>query len=218
MHFAMRTIRFPHLLAAALLFTFSSVSHGGNSGPLAKPLLESDYPFEKGVTELQIVAGPFFHLKPDGKNERPRTDYVQGGLRYGWMLSSPGSDGILRGNLEFLLEAFGAGVFEGPGTFFTGADMMLRYNFVQPGARWIPYIHILAGGLYNNIYKNKSQGLIDTRWEWYLGGDLGLRYLITDKVSISLEAGYRHISNADTGDRNYGLNSLGTTIGVSWYF
>lgn len=217
MHFAMRTTLLQLLLAAAMTLASPAALLGGGDGPLAKPVLESDFPFVRGATELQLVVGPFLHIKPTG-NPRPRTEFVQAGLRYGWMLSTPGRDGFLRGNFEFLLEGFGAGIYRGPGSFLAGADMMLRYNFVQRGARLIPYLHILGGGLYNDVYKTETQGLLDTPLEWYLGGDLGLRYRMTERLFLSLEVGYRHISNAGTGDRNLGLNSLGTTAGVSWFF
>jgi len=215
MRFAMRKIQFRILLA--LSFAFSPIAALAGDRPLTEPVLENDFPFVRGATELQVFAGPFFHVKPTG-NPRPRTDFVQGGVRYGWMLSSPGRDGFLRGNFEFLLEAFGAGIVQGPGNFLAGADMMLRYNFVQRRARLIPYIHILGGGLYNDLYKTRTQGLLDTPLEWYLGGDLGLRYRITGNVFLNLEVGYRHISNAESGDQNLGLNSIGSTVGASWFF
>ena len=178
---------------------------------------ENEFPFEKGATELQVVAGPFFHLAPTG-NPRPRTNFIQSGLRYGWMLSSPGSQGLLRGNFEFLLEGFGAGIFEGPGNYLVGADMMFRYNFVQPGARLIPYLQTVTGGLYNDVYKTETQALLDTPGEFYLGADVGLRWMMRSNFGVTCEVGYRHISNANIGDVNLGLNSLGVTFGVSFFF
>jgi lipid A 3-O-deacylase len=188
-------------------------------GTLSKSIIDSvdDFPFKRGATELQIVTGPFFHLAPTG-NPRPRTDFIMAGIRYGWMLSTPGRDWLLRGNFEFLLEAFGAGIYQGPGNYLVGADMMLRYNFVQPGARLIPYLGIVGGGLYNDVYKTKTQGLLDTRWEFYLGADLGLRWMMRSNLALTGEIGYRHISNNETGDQNLGLNSLGVTLGVSFFY
>ncbi len=190
-----------------------------SQGTLSKTVVDSvdNFPFQKGATELQVVTGPFFHLAPTG-NPRPRTNFILGGIRYGWMLSSPGREGVLRGNFEFLLEAFGAGIYEGPGNYLVGADMILRYNFVQPGARLIPYLQTVTGGLYNDVYKTKTQGLLDTRWEFYLGADLGLRWLMRSDFALTGEIGYRHISNNETGDQNLGLNSLGVTFGVSFFF
>jgi hypothetical protein len=188
-------------------------------GAPSKTMIESanDFPFRKGATELQVVVGPYFHLAPTG-NPRPRTDFVLGGVRYGWMLSSPGRECVLRGNFEFLLEAFCAGIFEGPGNYLVGADMMFRYNFVQPRARLIPYLQTVTGGLYNDVYKTKTQGLLDTRWEFYLGADIGLRWMMRSDLALTGEIGYRHISNNETGDQNLGLNSLGATFGFSLFF
>ncbi len=207
------------LLLCAIIPAFGDDRASELEEALAKPMIEpvNDFPFQGGATELQLVVGPFFHLAPTG-NPRPRTDFILGGIRYGWMLTSPGRESVLRGNLEFLLEAFGAGIYQGPGNYLVGADMMFRYNFVQPGARLIPYIQTVTGGLYNDVYKTKTQGLLDTRWEFYLGADLGLRWLMKSNFALTGEIGYRQISNNETGDQNLGLNSLGVTFGASFFF
>ena len=212
-----------HSIASAIIMLLcaagSAFGDGATGSQGSKGIVDSAdvFPFQKGATELQVVTGPFFHLAPTG-NPRPRTNYMQVGIRYGWMLSTPGKGGLFRGNIEFLLEAFGAGIYQGPGNYLIGADMMFRYNFVQPGARLIPYLQTVTGGLYNDVYKTKTQGLLDTAGEFYLGADLGLRWMVRSDVAISGEFGYRHISNANIGPQNLGLNSLGVTLGVSFFF
>jgi outer membrane protein W len=116
------------------------------------------------------------------------------------------------------LQLFGGPIFEGPGDGLGGATILLRYNFVQPDAKWVPYIQIGAGVAYSDVYKDQSQRLIGQAWEWDLEAALGIRYFFNDRWSANLQAGYRHISNADSADRNVGLNSIGGTVGLGYHF
>jgi lipid A 3-O-deacylase len=138
------------------------------------------------------------------------------------MYDSPRHDdwlgGLLRGNNEFLLEAFGGPVTKGPGSYLAGGSLLWRYNFVQPDARWAPYLQLGAGALGNDIYTGHGQREIGEAFEFVLQGDIGLKYLINDQWSVSAEGGYRHISNADLASRNEGLNSIGVLMQMSYRF
>jgi len=96
--------------------------------------------------------------------------------------------------------------------------VVLRYNFVQPDSKWVPYVQIGGGAVYNDIYKDRSQRLTGQAWEIQASAAIGVRYLLNDRWSVNLEGGYRHISNAGMDDRNVGLNSLGGGIGLCRHF
>lgn len=49
-------------------------------------------------------------------------------------------------------------------------------------------------------------------------GAAGLRYFITPQVSLNLEYRFQHISNANLGRHNLGLNAEGPVLAVSWLF
>jgi hypothetical protein len=51
-----------------------------------------------------------------------------------------------------------------------------------------------------------------------LGAVTGVRFLVTHSCSVNLEALFQHISNADLGAHNIGLNSVGPRLSVSWLF
>jgi lipid A 3-O-deacylase len=119
---------------------------------------------------------------------------------------------------ELMLQLVGGSVFQGPGNYLGGAAAVLRYNFVQPEAKWVPYMQLGAGALYNDIYKDREQRLIGKNWELDLEATLGIRYFFNDRWSANLEGGYRHISNANSNDRNVGLNSLGGGVGLGYHF
>ena len=173
--------------------------------------------FEAGRHELQIGAGVFISVQNTSR-KRPQIDDADGLLRYGWMLTTPAGDGFWRGNTELLVSAFGAGIYKGPGSVLAGGTLLLRQNFVQPHARWVPYLQIEAGCLYSDGYRDATQGALGNGFEFALGGGVGLRCLWDERWAAFAEADYRHISNAGLGDRNLGTNAVGGVVGVSWLF
>ncbi|HEX4083525.1 MAG TPA: acyloxyacyl hydrolase [Chthoniobacteraceae bacterium] len=174
-------------------------------------------PFDRGNMEIEAGAGEFASFSSTSA-KRPTVNYQFDDIRAGWMYDSPRHNGWLRGNNEFLLEFFGAGVTTGPGNYLTGGSLLWRYNFVQPGARLVPYLQLGAGTLDNDVHTDKTQRVIGEAFEFMLQGDLGLKYLIDDHWAVSAEAGFRHISNADLSSRNQGLNSLGGLFQVGYFF
>jgi hypothetical protein len=180
-------------------------------------VIQTAGPFDRGTWELEGGAGEFGSFSTTSA-KRVTINYQLEDLRLGWMYDSPRHDGWLRGNNEFLIEAFGGPVTKGPGSYLAGGSLLWRYNFVQPDARWVPYVQLGAGALGNNIYRGQGQREIGEGFEFALQGDLGLKYLINDQWSVSAEGGYRHISNADLAGRNEGLNSIGVLMLMSYRF
>lgn len=134
------------------------------------------------------------------------------------MLDTPEGVGFFRGCPEFLVEGFYGSVFEGPGDWLAGGNLILRYNFVPERTKWSSYIQIGAGGLWNDIYKDQSQSLVGQSFEFSLLAAVGVRYQWNAKWGVALEGGYRHISNADMAERNRGLDSLGVLGGLTYSF
>ncbi len=179
-----------------------------------KTIVVEQTPFDQGKLELQSSSGAFFSIGKFG----PTLNYSFTSYRLGVMLNTPAGDGFLRGNFEFLAEAFGGSVFNGPGNGLGGLAVLLRYNFVQPGSKWVPYVQLGGGGVYSDIYKDQDQRLIGEAFEFDLEATLGIRYFINERWALNLEGGYRHISNADLANRNIGLNALGASLGLGWHF
>ena len=201
---------------AALQLTSTAVLAGHDMKADKEPVPVST-PFDKGRMEFQIGAGAFSSFG-SFSDKRPHLVDVDVALRLGWMLNTPSGDGFFRGNCEFLVEAFGAAVVEGPGDGFGGLTLLLRYNFVQPDSRCVPYFQIGAGGVYNDVYKETPQRLMGRAFEFNLQAGFGVRCFVAENCAVFVEADYRHISNADSADRNLGLNSVGGYIGVSYFF
>ena len=114
---------------------------------------------------------------------------------------------------------FGGGIFDGPGDFLIGAEMLLRYNFVQPGSRLVPFMQIGGGGVYSDAADDDSvQHLIGTDLSFILEGGIGLRWKLNARCAIHCALDYRHISNAGLARHNAGVNALGGLIGLSIFY
>lgn len=177
-------------------------------------------PFEKGGHELNFTGG-FFYSPVIATGNRPVLNYVQGDASLGWMLTSPSvpcGHECLRGNWEALANLFGAGVVRGPDGFWGGMRALLRYNFVQPDSKWVPFFQIGAGGLGDNVYRHRDQRVIGSGFEFTLVADGGIRYFMTPKCAALVMIDFEHISNAGTAARNLGVNAVGGTAGVAIFF
>ncbi len=177
--------------------------------------MSTSSPFDAGKMELQSSSGAYFSV---GHDSQPRLNYSSTALRLGVMLNSPSGDGWSRGNWEAMFQLFGGATFKGPEGELGGAALMLRYNFVQPDARWVPYVQIGAGAVYNNIYQDRDQELIGQRWELGLEAAVGVRYFFNERWSFNIEGGYRYITNVGQNDRDVGLGSVGGGIGLGYHF
>jgi hypothetical protein len=194
------------------------MAFGGAEPPPITPVKESASDvFAKGSHEFQNVAGVFYFFNR-GFNDGPSIDLAVDSIRLGKMLSNPHGSGFFAGNWEFLGEVFGGGIFQGAGSVEAGGTLFIRYNFIQPNARVIPYMQIGAGGIYTDISERESRGLVSSPVEFNLQGTGGLRFMLNNKWSLILEAGYRHISNGSIKLPNRGVDSVGGDVGLGFFF
>ncbi len=206
-----------------LLFLFAMapfcicMATAGTEVPAPVVKQETTDVFARGRHEFESVAGVFYFFDRGG-NDGPSIDLAVASLRWGAMLNNPHGSGFFAGNYEFLAEVFGGGIFRGPGTVETGATLFIRYNFIQPRARIIPYMQIGGGGVYTDISETRSHGLVSLPVEFNLQGTGGLRFMLNQRCSFMLEAGYRHISNATIEVPNRGVDSVGGDIGLGFFF
>ena len=123
----------------------------------------------------------------------------------------------LRGYNQFYISAVAEPIFRGIENHYFGLNLGMRYNFVRPGCRFVPYV---SGGL--------GLGWIDSHPE-VPGGQgqdftfnilsaAGISYLVDDHWKISVGALYQHLSNGGQTDPNPSLNLFGPQAGVSYSF
>lgn len=212
----------PIYVLSLMLISFGSITPPVSGGTMvsensAAIVVPTHSPYDKGQMEFQAISGVFFSISEDSSNRSTLNNSLTS-WRLGWMLNDPSGNGFLRGNCEILVEGFFGSVLEGPGDYLGGGSLQLRYNFVQPDSKWVPYVQIGAGAFYSDISDDQSQNLLDQDWAYNLQAAVGIRRMINHRWALSVEGGYRHVSTADNSDTNTGLDSLGVQIGFSRFF
>jgi hypothetical protein len=211
----MKTLPFAALALLVLFLT----APPSIAGPVStKSVMQQPVdPFARGNNELEFLLGGYWGFPSTDTPKRPDYSFGLAHLRYGWMLNDPTGNGLLRGNWEFLIGAFGGPTFSGPGDYHIGADLNLRYNFIQPGAKVIPYFQISAGGVYSDVADDDAlQDYLGTDWNFSLGANIGVRWMLSDRCALVTSFDWVHFSNAGASERNRSYNGLGGSIGLSW--
>jgi hypothetical protein len=127
------------------------------------------------------------------------------------------SDGWLRGYNQFYVSAVAEPIFRGIENHYFGINFGMRYNFVRPGSRLVPYI---SGGL--------GLGWIDSRpnipgaqgqdFTFNILTAAGISYKMNDHWKLNTGILYQHLSNGGQTDPNPSLNLLGPQVAVSYSF
>jgi lipid A 3-O-deacylase len=188
----------------ALLVTSANAGQQITSGKSVVTTTSSG-PFERGRFELQSASGGHFSF---GDSSKPSLDYSSTTYRLGIMLDSPMGDGLMRGNNELFLQFTYGGVFHGAGNGMGIAAVLWRYNFVQPDSRWVPFVQVGAGAMYNDIFDDRPVTPVDHQWELNLEAAIGVRYFLSERWSMNVEADYRHS----------GFHSVGASVGLGRHF
>jgi opacity protein-like surface antigen len=175
-----------------------------------------DDPFTRGRWSFEVNGGCYFS-QPGIGPRTPTFDFAPINLRLGLMLTNPCLPGCFHGNCEALVEFSTAPVVDGFGDIVVGPTALLRYNWVQPGRRWVPYLQGGAGLVYNNAFGDRNQRAIGEAVEFALKAAVGCHFFVRDNLSLDVEGGYIHISNADLASRNLGINAVGGSLGITLY-
>jgi lipid A 3-O-deacylase len=178
-------------------------------------VMEED-PFTRGRWSFEVNGGCYFS-QPGIGPRTPTFDFAPINLRLGLMLTNPCFPGWMHGNCEALVEFSTAPIVDGFGDIVVGPTALLRYNWVQPGRRWVPYLQGGAGFVYNNAFEDRSQRAIGEAVEFALKAAVGCHFFVRDNLSLDIEGGYIHISNADLASRNLGINAVGGSLGITLY-
>jgi len=93
--------------------------------------------------------------------------------------------------------------------------LVFKYNFLGFG-RWLPFWDLGLGMLWTNLAPRIPEQ--STPFNFVLESGPGVQYFATERVALTLGVRFHHISNAQTGDRNKGLNSTLGYLGLSIFF
>lgn len=181
------------------------------------PLPPNDF-YTKGIWNFQFMTGPYFSPVASIGPDQPSYNFMIQGFRLGRTTSIGFDSGLLRGSLEPVMELALGESLSDLGNFFVGPSWMLRYNFVQPDRRLVPYYQIGGGFQYNDAYEDQTQNSLGQSIQFILQTQIGARWYISERSTIDLEGGYIHVSNANMSNRNGGINAFGATLGLSYFF
>lgn len=190
------------------------ISTFANEFALDDPSFDWQQNFEKGRREATIGVGALFS-PVFAKNGRPVVNYGGLSAQLGYMLTSADVSDGWGGNFEILAGLFGAGIFHAEkGNYVAETTFSLRYNFVPPRCKLVPYLQLGAGV----TFMDADQSLFGQVLNFNSGGAIGLRYFIKPRCSLNAEYHFEHISNARMSEENLGINAHGGVLSVSWFF
>jgi lipid A 3-O-deacylase len=195
--------------ACALLFACSQ-AFGGIAASGVESAKEE---FNPERFEVALESGYLFGFINPPRSYQIGAEFLTARVRWGVVRS----DVWLRGYNQFYISAIAEPIFRGIENHYFGLNFGMRYNFVRPGSRLVPYI---SGGL--------GLGWIDSHPE-IPGGQgqdftfniltaAGISYKMNDHWKLNAGILYQHLSNGGQTDPNPSLNLLGPQVGLDYSF
>jgi lipid A 3-O-deacylase len=132
----------------------------------------------------------------------------------GLVLTDELGSGLVAGNVEVLLEPMAAHYYEPFSASAFGGSLMVKYNFLSFG-RWRPFWDAGAGMLWTDLAPRIPEQ--STQFNFILQTGPGVSYFVSENWAITTGIRLHHISNANIGDRNTGLNAWLFNLGVSFF-
>ncbi len=127
------------------------------------------------------------------------------------------SDNWLRGYNQFYVSAIAEPIFRGIENHYFGLNLGMRYNFVRPRSRLVPYI---SGGLGLGWIGSHPEipGGQGQDFTFNILTAAGISYSVNDHWKVNVGALYQHLSNGGQTDPNPSLNLFGPQVGVTHSF
>lgn len=175
----------------------------------ARDLLKS------GTVELGLAAG--FGQAVEFVNHPPSTDRSAVFVlpKIGMVVTEELRAGLLSGNIELAVEPLFARYTKPFPAEAAGGAWVLKYNLLSFG-HWVPFWEAGAGMLWTNLAPRIPEQ--STPFNFVLETGPGVHYFLTRSTTVTGGVRYHHISNADIGQRNTGLNAVLPYLGLSWFF
>ncbi|MEP6936669.1 MAG: acyloxyacyl hydrolase, partial [Chthoniobacterales bacterium] len=130
-------------------------------------------------------------------------------------------DGFMRGYNQVYLLGVGELFTRGIENHYFGINAGFRYNFVQPGRRWNPYMSGGVGLGDVDATRDPTPGALGQRFTFNIMSAVGVSYKMGDHWKLSAGILYQHLSNAGLSEperANSSLNTLGPQLGGTYSF
>lgn len=184
------------------------------SGAVAQSSFEARNVMTKGTIELGGAVGYAQGTTVVGNGPSSNRSAVFVMPRVGIVLTDPLGTGWWQGNVEFLVQPVFARFTEPFAAEAAGGSFLLKYNFLSFG-RWVPFWDVGAGMIWTNLAPRIPEQ--STQFEFVLETGPGVHYFMTDWITWTMGVRLHHISNANFGDRNTGINAVLPYIGISFF-
>jgi hypothetical protein len=163
--------------------------------------------------DLAVESGYLFGFINSPRNYEIGAEFVTARLR--WGVNDTGN--WLRGYNQVYLTAVLEPIFRGIENHYFGFNIGMRYNFVRPYWRLVPYFSggFGAGAIDSHPNIPGGQGQDFT---FNVLAALGVSYEISDRWKLNAGVLYEHLSNAGQTNPNPSLNLIGPQLGLTYAF
>ena len=163
--------------------------------------------------EFAVESGYLFGAINPPANYQIGAEFLTARIRWGVVRS----DSWLRGYNQFYISGIAEPIFRGIENNYIGFNLGMRYNFVRPGSRLVPYFSggVGAGWIDSHPEVPGGQGQDFT---FNILSAVGVSYIVNDNWKINVGALYQHLSNGGQTDPNPSLNLFGPRVGVTCLF
>ena len=176
------------------------------------PVVTATEEFNPQRFEFAIESGYLFGAINPPTSYEIGAEFLTARIRWGVV-----HDTWLRGYNQFYVSAMAEPIFRGIENHYFGFNLGMRYNFVRPGSRFVPYISggVGAGWIDSHPEIPGGQGQDFT---FNILSAAGVSYSVNDHWKINVGALYEHLSNGGQTDPNPSLNLFGPQVGMNYSF
>ena len=183
--------------------------------PAALAEFEARDTLKKGTIELGLLAGYWKENSLDGTKPSSDQRAIFVLPQIGIVLTDELKAGWLSGNVEVLAEPLGAHYSKPFSASAFGGSLVLRYHLLSFG-RWMPFWDVGGGMLWTDLAPRIPEQ--SKKFNFVLETGPGIHVFVTQEFALTTSVRYHHISNANTGTRNVGLNAWLFSGGFSFFF
>jgi lipid A 3-O-deacylase len=163
--------------------------------------------------EFALESGYLFGAINPPADYQILTEFLTARIRWGAIRG----DNLLRGYNQFYFSAMAEPILQGIENHYFGFNLGMRYNFVRPGSRLVPYISGGVGGGWIDSHPEIPGGQ-GQDFTFNILSAAGLSYSFNDHWKLNVGALYQHLSNGGQTDPNPSLNLFGPQVGVNYSF
>ena len=141
-------------------------------------------------------------------------DFALTKVHYGWNRSPLYfSERWYRGEFGFFQEVMAGGQVDPEAAYLVGLSPILKYRFRY----WDCFRPFLEGGA-GMMVTDIGLPSLGSKFEFYEQFGMGFDWKRSEKMTLTAQARFAHISNAGLKDPNRGLNSTLIFVGANWQF